>query len=145
MASSTLAEGRHCQCAGAAVVGSSTLLWARGDWHFGAVDGDTLDPAPSSRPWPSSPVRAASSSPRTVHDATDCTCHATGCCSSAGVFGRAVGVSDNFIAAHPSQLSAARARWRRCVLFTAVFGFVVAAAQWRQVCRFVGRRMGVSC
>ena len=131
MASSTLAEGQtlsalalqlwssKARFLGAGVIGSSAL------WTVATLIRPILTAMAQQ------PVRAASSSPRTVHDATDQDMPRhwmllIGLVSLAVLWG----VSDDFIATHLSHLSGpARALLAAvCVLFTAVFGFVVAAA-----------------
>ena len=131
MASSTLAEGQtlsalalqlwssKARFLGAGVIGISAL------WTVATLIRPILTAMAQQ------PVRAASSSPRTVHDATDQDMPRhwmllIGLVSLAVLWG----VSDHFIAAHLSHLSGpARALLAAvCVLFTAVFGFVVAAA-----------------
>ena len=131
MASSTLAEGQtlsalalqlwssKARFLGAGVIGISAL------WTVATLIRPILTAMAQQ------PVRAASSSPRTVHDATDQDMPRhwmllIGLVSLAVLWG----VSDDFIAAHLSHLSGpARALLAAvCVLFTAVFGFVVAAA-----------------
>lgn len=131
MASSTLAEGQtlsalalqlwssKARFLGAGVIGISAL------WTVATLIRPILTAMAQQ------PVRAASSSPRTVHDATDQDMPRhwmllIGLVSLAVLWG----VSDDFIATHLSHLSGpARALLAAvCVLFTAVFGFVVAAA-----------------
>ena len=131
MASSTLAEGQtlsalalqlwssKARFLGAGVIGISAL------WTVATLIRPILTAMAQQ------PVRAASSSPRTVHDATDQDMPRhwmllIGLVSLAVLWG----VSDHFIAAHLGHLSGpARALLAAlCVLFTAVFGFVVAAA-----------------
>ena len=131
MASSTLAEGQalsalalqlwssKARFLGAGVIGISAL------WTVATLIRPILTAMAQQ------PVRAASSSPRTVHDATDQDMPRhwmllIGLVSLAVLWG----VSDDFIATHLGHLSGpARALLAAvCVLFTAVFGFVVAAA-----------------
>ena len=131
MASSTLAEGQtlsalalqlwssKARFLGAGVIGISAL------WTVATLIRPILTAMAQQ------PVRAASNSPRTVHDATDQDMPRhwmllIGLVSLAVLWG----VSDDFIATHLGHLSApARALLAAvCVLFTAVFGFVVAAA-----------------
>lgn len=131
MASSTLAEGQtlsalalqlwssKARFLGAGVIGISAL------WTVATLIRPILTAMAQQ------PVRAASSGPRTVHDATDQDMPRhwmllIGLVSLAVLWG----VSDDFIATHLSHLSGpARALLAAvCVLFTAVFGFVVAAA-----------------
>ena len=131
MASSTLAEGQtlsalalqlwssKARFLGAGVIGISAL------WTVATLIRPILTAMAQQ------PVRAASNSPRTVHDATDQDMPRhwmllIGLVSLAVLWG----VSDDFIATHLGHLSGpARALLAAvCVLFTAVFGFVVAAA-----------------
>lgn len=131
MASSTLAEGQalsalalqlwssKARFLGAGVIGISAL------WTVATLIRPILTAMAQQ------PVRAASSNPRTAHDATDQDMPRhwmllIGLVSLAVLWG----VSDDFIATHLSHLSGpARALLAAvCVLFTAVFGFVVAAA-----------------
>ena len=131
MASSTLAEGQTLSALALQLWSSKARFLGAGVIGISALWTVVTLIRPILTAMAQQPVRAASSSPRTVHDATDQDMPRhwmllIGLVSLAVLWG----VSDNFIAAHLGHLSVpARALLAAlCVLFTAVFGFVVAAA-----------------
>ena len=131
MASSTLAEGQALSALALQLWSSKARFLGAGVIGISALWTVVTLIRPILAAMAQQPVRAASSSPRTVHDATDQDMPRhwmllIGLVSLAVLWG----VSDDFIAAHLSHLSGpARALLAAvCVLFTAVFGFVVAAA-----------------
>ena len=131
MASSTLAEGQTLSALALQLWSSKARFLGAGVIGISALWTVATLIRPILAAMAQQPVRAASSSPRTVHDATDQDMPRhwmllIGLVSLAVLWG----VSDDFIAAHLSHLSGpARALLAAvCVLFTAVFGFVVAAA-----------------
>ena len=131
MASSTLAEGQALSALALQLWSSKARFLGAGVIGISALWTVVTLIRPILTAMAQQPVRAASSSPRTVHDATDQDMPRhwmllIGLVSLAVLWG----VSDNFIAAHLGHLSVpARALLAAlCVLFTAVFGFVVAAA-----------------
>lgn len=131
MASSTLAEGQTLSALALQLWSSKARFLGAGVIGISALWTVVTLIRPILAAMAQQPVRAASSSPRTVHDATDQDMPRhwmllIGLVSLAVLWG----VSDNFIAAHLGHLSVpARALLAAlCVLFTAVFGFVVAAA-----------------
>ena len=131
MASSTLAEGQTLSALALQLWSSKARFLGAGVIGISALWTVVTLIRPILAAMAQQPVRAASNSPRTVHDATDQDMPRhwmllIGLVSLAVLWG----VSDNFIAAHLGHLSVpARALLAAlCVLFTAVFGFVVAAA-----------------
>ena len=131
MASSTLAEGQTLSALALQLWSSKARFLGAGVIGISALWTVVTLIRPILAAMAQQPVRAASSSPRTVHDATDQDMPRhwmllIGLVSLAVLWG----VSDDFIATHLSHLSGpARALLAAvCVLFTAVFGFVVAAA-----------------
>ena len=131
MASSTLAEGQALSALALQLWSSKARFLGAGVIGISALWTVVTLIRPILAAMAQQPVRAASSSPRTVHDATDQDMPRhwmllIGLVSLAVLWG----VSDDFIATHLSHLSGpARALLAAvCVLFTAVFGFVVAAA-----------------
>ena len=131
MASSTLAEGQTLSALALQLWSSKARFLGAGVIGISALWTVVTLIRPILAAMAQQPVRAASSGPRTVHDATDQDMPRhwmllIGLVSLAVLWG----VSDDFIAAHLSHLSGpARALLAAvCVLFTAVFGFVVAAA-----------------
>lgn len=131
MASSTLAEGQALSALALQLWSSKARFLGAGVIGISALWTVVTLIRPILAAMAQQPVRAASSSPRTVHDATDQDMPRhwmllIGLVSLAVLWG----VSDNFIATHLGHLSGpARALLAAvCVLFTAVFGFVVAAA-----------------
>ena len=131
MASSTLAEGQALSALALQLWSSKARFLGAGVIGISALWTVVTLIRPILAAMAQQPVRAASSSPRTVHDATDQDMPRhwmllIGLVSLAVLWG----VSDDFIATHLSHLSGpARALLAVvCVLFTAVFGFVVAAA-----------------
>ena len=131
MASSTLAEGQTLSALALQLWSSKARFLGAGVIGISALWTVATLIRPILAAMAQQPVRAASSSPRTVHDATDQDMPRhwmllIGLVSLAVLWG----VSDDFIASHLSHLSGpARALLAAvCVLFTAVFGFVVAAA-----------------
>ena len=131
MASSTLAEGQALSALALQLWSSKARFLGAGVIGISALWTVVTLIRPILAAMAQQPVRAASSNPRTVHDATDQDMPRhwmllIGLVSLAVLWG----VSDDFIATHLSHLSGpARALLAAvCVLFTAVFGFVVAAA-----------------
>ena len=131
MASSTLAEGQALSALALQLWSSKARFLGAGVIGISALWTVVTLIRPILAAMAQQPVRAASNSPRTVHDATDQDMPRhwmllIGLVSLAVLWG----VSDDFIATHLSHLSGpARALLAAvCVLFTAVFGFVVAAA-----------------
>ena len=131
MASSTLAEGQALSALALQLWSSKARFLGAGVIGISALWTVVTLIRPILAAMAQQPVRAASSSPRTVHDATDQDMPRhwmllIGLVSLAVLWG----VSDDFIATHLGHLSGpARALLAAvCVLFTAVFGFVVAAA-----------------
>jgi putative OPT family oligopeptide transporter len=131
MASSTLAEGQTLSALALQLWSSKARFLGAGVIGISALWTVVTLIRPILAAMAQQPVRAASSSPRTVHDATDQDMPRhwmllIGLVSLAVLWG----VSDDFIATHLGHLSGpARALLAAvCVLFTAVFGFVVAAA-----------------
>ena len=131
MASSTLAEGQTLSALALQLWSSKARFLGAGVIGISALWTVVTLIRPILAAMAQQPVRAASSSPRTVDDATDQDMPRhwmllIGLVSLAVLWG----VSDDFIATHLSHLSGpARALLAVvCVLFTAVFGFVVAAA-----------------
>ena len=131
MASSTLAEGQTLSALALQLWSSKARFLGAGVIGISALWTVVTLIRPILTAMAQQPVRAASSSPRTVHDATDQDMPRhwmllIGLVSLAVLWG----VSDDFIATHLGHLSGpARALLAAvCVLFTAVFGFVVAAA-----------------
>ena len=131
MASSTLAEGQTLSALALQLWSSKARFLGAGVIGISALWTVVTLIRPILAAMAQQPVRAASSNPRTAHDATDQDMPRhwmllIGLVSLAVLWG----VSDDFIATHLGHLSGpARALLAAvCVLFTAVFGFVVAAA-----------------
>lgn len=132
MASSTLAEGQTLSALALQLWSSKARFLGAGVIGISALWTVVTLIRPILAAMAQQPVRAASgSTPRPAHDATDQDMPRhwmllIGLVSLAVLWG----VSDDFIATHLSHLSGpARALLAAvCVLFTAVFGFVVAAA-----------------
>ena len=131
MTSSTLAEGQALSALALQLWSSKARFLGAGVIGISALWTVVTLIRPILAAMAQQPVRTASSSTRPAHDATDQDMPRhwmllIGLVSLAVLWG----VSDNFIATHLSHLSApARALLAAlCVLFTAVFGFVVAAA-----------------